>query len=235
MITLHNGKTKAEVDLNGAWMTTLQDNEGDILFPKSALTLDDGTIKQRGGCHVCLPNFGPGGSSGQPQHGFGRQVEWRIQQLTDITATLTLEGGEGGYDQLRSTLQYELQERTLAMSLRVTNVGTDDLRLAPAFHPYFALAAGEETVYVNDRLQRTNQLEETTFVTADHMTFQTAGRYVTLASRQLPVWAEWTDNLGPYVCIEPTLGGYMFLQETPTISEILAGGKTKAYHFLVQW
>ena len=71
-ITLHTGTTTATITTDGAYITSLADERGDVFYPLQQLATSDGARKTRGGCHVCLPNFGPGGASGLAQHGFGR-------------------------------------------------------------------------------------------------------------------------------------------------------------------
>ena len=69
-ITLHTGTTAATITTDGAYITSLTDEHGDVFYPLQQLTAPDGGRKTRGGCHVCLPNFGPGG-----------RVAWRSMAL----------------------------------------------------------------------------------------------------------------------------------------------------------
>jgi D-hexose-6-phosphate mutarotase len=233
-IELWSGVTKAIIDPLGAWVTNLSDDRGDILFPKRSLKSDEGATKLRGGCHVCLPNFGPGGRSGQPQHGFGRELEWEMRERTDSSAVLALDGGRDGYEALSSLLSYQVADMSLSLRLEIMNNGSRDLRIAPAFHPYFALL-GSSTTAVNDEEQDLDDLNEAVFETADVMRVTTSSRNITLRSQQLPVWAKWTDQLGSYVCIEPTVGGFTFLEEVPTHEERLTPGERKIYSLEIAW
>jgi len=57
---------------------------------------------------------------------------------------------------------------------------------------------------------------------------------VTLTPKNLSTWAIWTDQLGPYVCVEPTFGGNRFLEpESP--DEQLAPDQTKTYSLRIEW
>lgn len=233
-IELWSGVTKAIIDPRGAWITNLSDDRGDILFPKRNLKAPDGTMKIRGGCHVCLPNFGPGGNSGQPQHGFGRIMDWEIIEQTDSRIVMQLASGGEGYEDLRSTLRYDLHDASITMELEVTNAGEEELHVAPAFHPYFAVLGGSRVI-IDDEEQSIEELAQTLFVSGVTQRLQLPNREVSLSSKQLSLWAKWTDRLGAYVCVEPTAGGYTFLKEMPDESELLGLEQTRKYSLVITW
>ena len=233
-VEIQNDNTKAIIDPHGAWLTNLSNEYGDIIFPKRNLTGEDGSVKQRGGSHVCLPNFGPGGASGQPQHGFGRVMDWELTDKTDSSVLLTLRGGEGDYDNMESVLAYQLGDDRLVMTLEVVNNGSADLRVAPAFHPYFALI-DEGEVTIDGTKEPLEDLAEAQFFKGTMHTLDVAGRTLALTSDKLQTWAKWTDQLGKYVCVEPSLGGFTFLKDTPEDGEILEPGESKTYTFTISW
>lgn len=234
-IELFKGEAKAIIDPQGAWLTNLSDQNGDILFPKRTLRAPDGSKKVRGGSHVCLPNFGPGGKSGLAQHGFGRSMLWEVSERDDDSVTLLLGGGQGDYESLASTLTYELGERQVVMTLEVANGGQNALRIAPAFHPYVAVPRGVDEVLVSDEHMKLEELIEPQFVIARRQQLVTSQRTITLESKWLTTWARWTDQLGSYVCIEPSLGGFAFLSETPRDEELLGVGEVKTYQATISW
>lgn len=233
-IELWSGNTKAIIDPRGAWLTNLSDDRGDILFPKRSLKNSEGITKLRGGCHVCVPNFGPGGESGQPQHGFGREMNWTIQERTESTVALVLEHGSKGYESLRSVLRYSLGNSMVAMTLELINNGEGAVRVAPAFHPYFAIIGGT-TVLLDGEKMLLEDLSETRFISGGTQELTLPNRRLILRSKHLSVWAQWTDQLGPYVCVEPTVGGYAFLNAKPGNEEILRPGNSKEYSLEVEW
>ncbi len=212
-IELWNGNTKAIVDPSGAWLTNLSDENGDILFPRRKLNTPEGIAKIRGGCHVCVPNFGPGGESGQPQHGYGREKEWKIGDQMDDSVLLTLGHGEGDYAEVKAEVSYQLSERALVVTLELTNNGQETVEVAPAFHPYFALNAGEENVKIDGETRELDSFLDTEFITGEKHTLETAARSLTLRSQEFSTWALWTDRLGAYVCVEPTHSGYAFAED----------------------
>jgi galactose mutarotase-like enzyme len=234
IIELYSGATRAIIDPLGAWLTNLSDDNGDILFPRRQLTAADGSAKTRGGCHICLPNFGPGGKSGLPQHGFGRVLPWRVIDHSDASATLLLQGGAPGYEGLQTTIQFVIKDSSLSMMLSVENNGSEPLRVAPAFHPYFSLTKGEGEVKVDERTHVLAELAGTEFEDGDGKTLVTPGRHIHVTSRQLPTWAIWTDMLGDYVCVEPTYGGYSFLN-APAPGELLQPGASATYECTISW
>lgn len=234
-IELWNGETKAIIDPQGAWLTNLSDQSGDIFFPKRSLTTPDGMVKVRGGSHVCLPNFGPDAAGIQPQHGFARTSDWSVLRQNDSSVTLSLSAGEGEYASLAADMTYELLLAGIRMTLEVHNTGAVDLRCAPAFHPYFSLARTEDEVLMDSQQCKLDDLAEVRFVEGDAHALTTQSRAFTLRSKGLPVWAQWTDALAPYVCFEPTVAGFSFLQEESLEDENLLPGQRRRYELLVEW
>lgn len=235
VIELWSGGTKALVDIEGAWLTNLSDDKGDVLFPKRKLAALDGSKKVRGGSHVCLPNFGPGGLSGQPQHGYGRTSLWTVARQTQAEVTLELPQGSGGYEAMSSTLTYRLEDCSVMMTLKVINNGSERLRVAPGFHPYFRTQDDEGKVIINDQSYDLQDLAGTEFVTGDSLQVVLERRTVTLMSTELTTWALWTDQLSGYVCCEPTLGGYRFEADEPQDDEWVEPGQTRTYAATIRW
>jgi hypothetical protein len=230
-ITLHTGTTTATITTSGAYITSLADEHGDVFYPLQQLTTSDGERKTRGGCHVCLPNFGPGGASGLAQHGFGRTSQWQVVEHTSDRVELMLQGSDA-YARLESRLVYTVAEHQLAMQLTLVNVGEDELLVAPAFHPYFAYDGA--LVLDGQPLADLTPLAETIFVNGSTRQLVTGLRTITLQSEELPRWAVWTDRLGPYLCVEPTHSGNSFA-DSPAYAEALVPGQTVRYGVRVGW
>ena len=230
-ITLHTGTTTATITTSGAYITSLTDERGDVFYPLQQLTTSDGAHKTRGGCPVCLPNFGPGGASGLAQHGFGRTSQWQVVEHTSDRVELVLQGSDA-YAGLESRLVYIVAEHQLAMQLTLANVGEDELLVAPAFHPYFAYDG--VPVLDGQSLSDLAPLAETIFVDGPTRQLATGRRTITLQSEGLPRWAVWTDGLGPYLCIEPTHSGNSFA-DSPSRTTVLVPGQTARYGVRVGW
>lgn len=230
-ITLHTGTTAATITTSGAYITSLADEHGDVFYPLQPLATSDGERKTRGGCHVCLPNFGPGGASGLAQHGFGRTSRWQVVEHTSDRVELVLQGSDA-YAGLESRLVYTVAEHQLAMQLTLVNVGDDELLVAPAFHPYFAYDG--VPVLDGQPLADLAPLAETIFVDGLTRQLVTGLRTITLQSEGLPRWAVWTDELGSYLCVEPTHSGNSFA-DNPAHATVLVPGQVARYGVRVGW
>lgn len=231
-IELYSGMTKAIVSTKGGYVTNLANENGDILYPKRSLTAPDGSEKTRGGSHVCLPNFGPGGASGLEQHGYGRTSEWRVRTRSDTAVELVL-GGQGDYASMESSLTYEVHETAFTMRLRLKNTGVSPLAVAPAFHPYWY--RGEEVPVVNGvRHENLVEFAEAKFLSGETMRLQLAGRELLLQSDEMRRWVQWTDQLGDYFCLEPSQSGFAFAEDISRADELVAGGEL-TYECTVAW
>lgn len=234
MITLNHNLTRVVINPDeGAWVTELIVDSKQILFPRSDLKNASGELKARGGMHVCLPNFGPGGESGLAQHGFGRTSSWSIVQQNESSAVLELQAPDE-YAGLVAQVEYTVEQNSFGARLSLTNRGSASLRVAPGFHPYFALEPSETAVTVNGESIELSDLAGTEYRNADSAELVTAKQHLVLATENLSTWAIWTDQLGSYVCVEPTFGGNRFL-EPKQPDEQLAPGETKTYVVRVSW
>ena len=235
MITLTHSTAHADINPEGgAWVETLTRDGQAVLFPKTDLMSDSGERKTRGGMHVCLPNFGPGGTSALAQHGFGRTLPWEVVHHNVHSVTLRLQGSGSLYSSLISTLVYTLEPSQFKAELTVKNTGQTSLRVAPGFHPYFALSESEAAVSVNDVVYELDKLGGTEFITAENVALQTSEQRLSLEQSNLSTWAVWTDQLANYVCVEPTYGGYRFL-EPSSPEEHLVPGAEKTFSCSIGW
>ncbi len=222
------------VDSQGAYLTSLVDDFGaSILYPRTTI---DG--KNRGGCHVCLPNFGPDSSRALDQHGFGRTSQWDVVTDEPFVRELYLPRGVGDYQGLQASLRYAIgQDVTqLTMRLNVRNNGETPLRVEPGFHPYFAVPLGVKEVYIDDAVYGLTELAGTKYIEGNSHTLGIGPRELELHSEQLTKWAIWTDLKGQYVCVEPTLNGPSFSDSSDS-EEILPlqAGELRTYDFTIKW
>lgn len=231
-IELYMESTKAVISTNGGYVTNLADDTGDILYPKRTLKNSAGEEKTRGGCHVCMPNFGPGGESGLAQHGYGRVNEWQVVEQSEHAVELAL-SGEGAYAAMDATLRYEVLDQMFEMSLTLKNLGESDVAVAPGFHPYFF--RGNHTVEIDDEVyEDLDELAGTKFIDGPRHELALGARTLRLTSDELQTWAIWTDQLGDYICVEPTFAGNAFVDESLG-TDTLAAGKKKTYTCTVVW
>lgn len=219
-------------DSKGAYLTSLYDDFGvPILYPK---TLIDG--KTRGGSHVCLPNFGPDASGVLEQHGFGRTSSWEVVTDEPFVKEFLLPRGEGEYEALESSLRYAIGKDNTQLTMRLTlrNTGDTALRVEPGFHPYFAVPEDQGVVSIDDAPYDLTTLAGTKYIDGLSHTLRVGERELRLHSDELTKWAIWTDLKGPYVCIEPTLNGPSFNDES-SIAALLQPGSMQTYDFSIHW
>lgn len=226
IIELRHGDKKAVADTNGGYLINYADENGDIIYPKRVFTTESGEQKNRGGCHVCLPNFGPGGDSGLDQHGYGRSSEWNIAESSDNQVVFSLDG-QGSYADMPATLRYVLGDAGLAMELKLTNNSASQLPTGPAFHPYFI--TGDHLVVDGEAFDMTAYNDMLLSDEMDEKILNTNRRTIMLKSTNLPVWAQWSDRLGEYFCVEPTYGGYTFDAQNHRRTDTLQVGESKIY------
>lgn len=231
MIDLQTNNTRLQIDLRGAFITSLKIGNQDILFPRSVFKTNTGESKTRGGLHVCLPNFGPSQRYSLNQHGFGRELDWRIVEQRASFVKLELCGGDKTYKDLQSILEINLNEDSLELQLALCNHGRTVLEVAPGFHPYFKIKDGLEEFLVNGEKLALKDLAGTIF--RDNISLAEIGDYQFKFSQQnLSRFAIWTDRLSNYVCIEPTFAGNAFVNNT---SDKMSAGETKQYSFEFKW
>lgn len=231
-IEVYMGSTKAIISTHGGYVTNLSDDRGDILFPKRTLTAPDGSEKVRGGCHVCMPNFGPGGESGLAQHGYGRTSEWVVRSHSETRVELVL-AGKGDYIYMESSLTYEIQEGAFQMALTLKNTGSSPLNVSPGFHPYF-FTGGKPVSIDSEQFVDLAEFAGTKFVEGTSHELVMNYRHLTLASDTLATWAEWTDGLGDYFCVEPTQNGNAFAEDMIG-TDTLTPGEVRSYRCSIVW
>lgn len=221
------------VDPRGAYLLHLTASDGtNIVLPREEVT----SGKYRGGCHICLPNFGPGGDTGLHQHGFARDAAWHVEDQTDTMTALTLDGATCGspkYQHMVARLDYEEHDDALTASLIVRNNGTEAFAIAPGFHPYFALS-GDATL--DGEAIDPREYTEARFVDGDTHTLQTGSKTITIQSEGLSTYAIWSGNDAstPYVCVEPTHSGNSF-SEPGDAMLYLPGGESVHFSMRISW
>ncbi len=216
----------------GAWVTELEDADGrPILFGKRAIN-----GKNRGGMHVCLPNFGPDAAGEFKQHGFGRNLPWKRTindgaQVFTLDHPTRLDEAFEEYADMCAQLHYLVGETSLTTTLTVRNDSSDALPLSPGFHPYFAVGENE-TVRINGQMIELTAFSNAQFVTADNMSVSIGDRELMLSAGNMTKWAVWTEG-DHFICIEPTLDGGDFDSSRP--AHVLIPGETQTFSFVISW
>lgn len=211
-LNLDNDFLSLLLDTKGAYIDSLSFNGKDVFFNREKIDYNGG-LKDRGGCHVCMPQFSKAGNFDLPNHGFGRHIDWVIVELTRKRVLLeALNQQDGPYGNLMARLDYELLDNRFIATLILLNKGEEDLCVSPAFHPYYKLGDKESlTVNGNDISAR-----EERFVNTDYMEnineVKINGFKLKVDNVNLPVFALWSDMARDYFCLEPTYNGPSFFE-----------------------
>ena len=204
-ILLQQNRARMSILTDGAYISTLELGGQTILFPRTSLSIN-GIAKLRGGMHVCLPQFGPAAHTDLTHHGFGRTSEWLLSQYNQTHATLTLQSSHTHYQHITWQLDCCLTSEYEAwFCLKAVNHGTESVRIAPGFHPYFL---AQLTPFQLGSIDYDSQtLLKPTFVSAESTVILDNRLHLSLEQENLPIYALWSDRADAYTCIEPTVAG----------------------------
>ena len=239
MVQLATKNSDLEINLQGAYVTSLNYARKEVLF--SAQKLGE---KLRGGVPVCAPVFGPGESVGLAQHGFARDIEWRIFSRNENEVKLTPVKNQSqvkmlprAYQMMSMQLMIKLQEDTLTMCLGIKNDGSENIVVSPGFHPYFYTTDATNVTVQSDITRRftAEQLLATQFLPPhqNKVSFMSQENVaVTIQSESLQQYAVWSANPDKYICVEPTMGGYLEHQPNPPV---LQPGEFQTYDMTISW
>lgn len=150
MISISNNRCTAQIaPERGAIVTSLKIGEYELLY------LDESTFAEpeknvRGGIPVLFPLCGPlakpsytwrGQNYSLKQHGFARNLAWKVLEIKPDLARLELQDSEdtrGIYPfSFRYTLDFRANEDGLRIGQQITNCGNSPMPVQFGFHPYF--------------------------------------------------------------------------------------------------
>lgn len=226
--------TKCEISAQGAGVISLICQGVDILFPTQMIG-----EKLRGGIPLCAPVFGPGEMVGLKQHGFARNIMWRVVEQSANEAKLTPVKNKVWDENVPSEFRgcdmaygVSLSQNTLQLTLTITNIGDMPFACSPGFHPYFPTRNASKCMVLENAFAD-KQLLDTQFL-ADQktVTLETEDTTVTLASEAMQHYAVWSANPDKYICVEPTYGGYL---EHQSAVPMLEPGDSKTYTAQISW
>ena len=201
--TLNSSNFEIIVNPIGAYIESLRYNYQNIFYPKNQLEIN-GVKKDRGGSHICLPLFGPNDIYGLNRHGFGRELKWTIEEHGEQHLRYTLTPDHEDFKDVRFNLEYRIIDNKFISVLTANNYSDKDVKISPAFHPYFAFKDfdelkidGEKIKYTKKELADTVQYEEV-------KSFETEDFKINFSQLHLSKYAIWTDLEDKYICLEPT-------------------------------
>jgi len=116
--TLTSGRTKAVLSTNGGCVQRFLVNDLDILYPETLLEIN-GQTKKRGGVPILFP--WAGALENYPQHGFARDMEWKVIDQESNEILLGLKDNEQTFKifpyHFRNGLKIELNEKRMFLSV----------------------------------------------------------------------------------------------------------------------
>ena len=219
--TISDSGLIAEVNTNGGYIDSFKLGDKLIFFPKVMVKIGD-ELKVRGGMHVCAPNFGLSTiNENLPTHGFCRDRNWKIEEASESSIELSL-AGEGDYEDVLFVLNYQVQDRSLIASIKITNNSQSEKMLAPAFHPYFY--TDHEDFVVTDCQTNREDLYESMFKKESSQDLIANSNHIVVNGiSNVNEFVFWTDFKGDYLCVEPTYNSTAF-SDTSKKTYLLAKG-----------
>lgn len=223
------------VEAKGAYIAELRDNDGEPIFLPKQTVMINGEPKLRGGCHPCWPNFGPGGESGLPQHGPARTSEWAQESTADGVIERINGSMMPGYEAIDATIRYTWQPTAFTTTLTTVNRGDHEVRVAPAFHPYFDAPTDAVITLDGQPIDRA-QCHDAWSIDGSNHTLAINGKTLQLTSEGCHAWTVWSDESAGFICVEPTRCGPSFSRHSePLPEEILAPGAEQVISYTVAW
>jgi len=161
-VKLKRGADEAIVYLFGADVTsyTTGGTEWIAVRPDAKL---DGSKPISGGLPLCFPQFGPGEIQ---QHGFARNLEWKLLEEPTEAGTCVMELSDSEFTRsmwphaFRAEYRVELQEGQLATTLKVENTSASDFSFTAALHSYYSIA-DINTCSITGKFEGATKIEKT--------------------------------------------------------------------------
>lgn len=164
-ITLTSILSKLEVQTIGGQVTNWQIENQEILYSSKNL--------KRSGIPILFPFAGPLKNNifyqtglEIPQHGFGRNTNWKSQILKENEVVLTITNQDltkemqSAYPfHFQAQIHLKLKSKSLIYTLKVTNLDEKKLPIAPGIHPYFPISHSQKNRLTIENLPEFNNPE----------------------------------------------------------------------------
>ena len=132
----------AQIYKFGGVVTSYCDGDGTEFIAVRPDAKMDGSKPISGGLSHCWPQFGPGAIQ---QHGFARNVDWEVKEMTDTSVELQLEPNDYTKEMwdkdFSCRFTVSLEEDQLATNMVVENKGDEAFDFQAALHSYFAVSS----------------------------------------------------------------------------------------------
>ena len=234
-ITLRRDHTAVTIaPERGAIVTSFRVQERELLYLDQA-TVNDRSKNVRGGVPILFPSpgklqddrFSRANKQGElKQHGFARNLAWRVDEANEARARLTLDSNDAT---LRDypwrfviTLELEVMARAFAMRFAITNRDETAMPFALGLHPYFvvndkarASVPTEATQAFDNVAKRVVPFRAFDFTQGevdmhlmDHhssrATLELGDHTITIeASPEFARWVIWSVPGKEFICLEP--------------------------------
>ncbi len=201
---------------------------------------------KRSGMPLMFPFCGPlangvFGYSNQlmPQHGFARNIDWKLESQNDTSLTLVLnymdlesKWREAYPFQFELKLIVELLDDGLRTKLEVYNWDMHNLPVSPGFHPYFAIASeSKDTLKITNTRFDAKLLPWSTGVEAQFLSnpkeFMIQSKNFNLSCSDesningknlvCDLLTVWSGEIGDFVCIEPMSQRFDSINTSPIL------------------
>lgn len=210
--TLNNETLLVEIDTDGGYINRLLFEGQPVFYEKQQLDYD-GKMKYRGGSHLCYPQFSSGVNRGLGQHGFARDLEWVVTDITYRQVTMQLTRVEGMYKDVTVNMKHQIKDDMLLTSLSVCNDSDGLIDIAPAFHPYFLVSKEDILKIDGQEIDIDADIYPKTVYQKDIKKIEINDLIINVEQKKMPVFALWTDRKDDYFCIEPTYNSDAFKRE----------------------
>jgi len=222
----------------GGIVTSFRVGGRDVLFMDES-TLRDPTKNVRGGVPVLFPTPGKldndlwsrdGRIGSLKQHGFARDLPWKVVETTAHSVQLRLESDDATLArfpwELALDFTYSLRGRVLRIEQRIENRSDSPLPFGMGFHPYFRVPQSEKAA-TRIETSATKAFDNVTKQTIDLVGIDLTAKEVDLhllnhgcnesalifsqgldeirvrASEEFTHWVVWTLENRDFVCLEP--------------------------------
>lgn len=233
-ILLKSGETEVRVLPLGAMISSFKVGDVEVLFPDQNITTDKGK-KRRGGIPLLWPQAGPLTEESEefklPQHGFARDLEWEVVDVSDGSDEVTLKLKSN--EDTRNKFPYDFEliykikvtESNLRMELQITNNSENNLPMAPGFHPYFNIPVNNKpniSTNINgfnpsEYDWKTSQVYE---IPSETIISHSNGEIDIQASTEMKTMVIWSEPERDHVCFEPWTGDVNALLDPNTRIEV---------------
>ncbi len=170
----HSGTAELEVvPERGGIITRWQIQGQDILY-LDAERFANPALSVRGGIPILFPICGNlpenlfsygGGTYVMKQHGFARDLPWRVQSQTSDSITLTLTSNAFTLSQYPFAFElqftYQVTGDRLQIQQRIANTGSTVMPFSIGFHPYFAVSDKAQLQFEIPATQKVDQITKT--------------------------------------------------------------------------